>query len=71
MFKTKSKDYGGAFLQKSFTINVQLCSKNTFVACKEERNKLSCMILHNLYNFINCPVFIDIKPTLHYKVAIE
>ena len=24
-----------------------------------------------LYNLINCPVFIDIKQTLHYKVAIE
>ena len=23
------------------------------------------------YNFIACPVFIDIKQTLHYKVATE
>ena len=29
------------------------------------------MILHNLYDFINCPAFIDIKQTLHYKVALE
>ena len=24
-----------------------------------------------LYNFINCPVFIDIKQALHYEVVIE
>ena len=24
-----------------------------------------------LYNLINCPVFLDINQTLHYKVAIE
>ena len=24
-----------------------------------------------LYDFINCPAFIDIKQTLHYKLAIE
>ena len=29
------------------------------------------MILHNFINFINCPVFIDLKQTLHYKVAIK
>ena len=23
------------------------------------------------YNFIDCPVFIDTKQTLHYEVAIE
>ena len=24
-----------------------------------------------LYDFINCPAFVDIKQTLHYKVGIE
>ena len=28
-----------------------------------------CYII--LHNFINCPVFIDIKQTLHYNVALE
>ena len=32
--------------------------------CKKAPSKI-------LYNFINCPVFKDIKYTLHYKVAIE
>ena len=59
-FRTQPKVYGGVFLQKyltrlavnffckkSPTINVPLCSKNASVACKEKRNKLSYMILHN------------------------
>ena len=29
------------------------------------------ILLRNLYDFINCPAFGDIKQTLHYKVAIE
>ena len=37
----------------------------------KKKIKLSYMILHNfLYNFVNCLVLIDIKQTLHYKVAL-
>ena len=36
-------------------------------ACKEKRNKLSYIKLHT---FTYCPAFVDIKQTLHYKVAI-
>ena len=59
------------FAKKTPTVNVRLYSKNVSVPCKEKRNKLSDMNLIILYNFINCPVFIDIKQKLHYKVAIE
>ena len=34
----------------------------------KKKKKLSYMILRN---FTNCPVFINIKQTLDYKVAIE
>ena len=44
------------------------------VASKEKRN----INLHYftyfymiLYDFINCPALLDIKQTLHYKLAIE
>ena len=36
-----------AFFADSPPINIRLCSKNVFVACKEKRNKLYYMILHN------------------------
>ena len=36
-----------AFFVDSPAINVWLCSKNVSVACKEKRNKLYYMILHN------------------------
>ena len=39
------------------------------VACKENRNKLSYIILHTFTN--SRPALVDIKQTLHYKVAIE
>ena len=41
------------------------------IACKA-KNKLSQIILDtftSFYDFINCPAFVDIKQTLHYKVA--
>ena len=43
------------------------------LAFKEKRNKLYyCTYLYIMLNdFINCPAFLDIKQTLHYKVAIE
>ena len=81
LFRTQPKVYGGAFLQKQLinfcyepssqkspNINSWLCfPKTASVACKE-KSKLSYKILHN---FINSPVFINIKKTLHYKVGIE
>ena len=42
-------------------------------AWKEKRSKLyyfTCFYVM-LYDFLNCPACIDIKQTLHYKVAIE
>ena len=36
---------------------------------KKEENYLKSFYII-LYNFLNCPVLIDIKQTLHYKVAI-
>ena len=44
------------------------------VACKERRNIILYYFTYFyiiLYDFINCPTFVDIKQTLHYKVAIE
>ena len=43
------------------------------VACKEKRNKLYYFTYFYvmLNDLINCPAFVDIKQTLHYKVAIE
>ena len=43
------------------------------LAFKEKRNKLYyCTYLYIMLNdIINCPAFLDIKQTLHYKVAIE
>ena len=43
------------------------------VACKEKRNNsyYFTYFFIILYDFINCPAFIDIKQALHYKVAIE
>ena len=35
------------FLQKTPSISVWLCSRKASVACKEKRNKLSYIILHN------------------------
>ena len=59
-------------------------SKMPLLPVKKKRNKLSyrisyvtyynilyftwCYII--LYNLITCSVFIDIKKTLHYKIAI-
>ena len=42
-------------------------------SCKEKRNLLHYFTYFNiiLYDFINCTAFVDIKQTLHYKVAIE
>ena len=44
-------------------------------AYKEKRNKLTYIILHTfnviLYDFTNCSVFLDVKQTLHYKLAME
>ena len=42
------------------------------VACKE-KIKLYYFTYLNIiyYDFINCQAFVDIKQTLHYKVAIE
>ena len=45
-----------------------MCSKRASVACNEKRNELSYMILHN---FTNCPIFVDTKQLLHYKVAVK
>ena len=45
-----------------------------YVACKEKRNKFLYHFIYFsiiLYDFVNCPAFVDIKQTLHYKVAIE
>ena len=45
-----------------------------YVACKEKRNKFLYYFTYFsiiLYDFVNCPAFVDIKQTLHYKVAIE
>ena len=42
------------------------------VACKDKQ--VIFIILHTFtwfYDFINCPAFVDIQQTLHYKVAIE
>ena len=43
------------------------------VVCKEKRNILYYFTYSYiiLYDFINFPAFVDIKQTLHYKVAIE
>ena len=45
------------------------------VACKEKRNKLTYItyiLSHGfIYDFINCPAFVDIKQILHYKLAVE
>ena len=39
------------------------------VACKEKQNKLTFTYFYMiLYDFINCPAFIDIKQT--YKLAL-
>ena len=62
------------FLQKNLTINVWLCSKNGSVAYKKKKQIILCdfaLFYIILYNFISCPVLIDIKQTLHYKVALE
>ena len=45
-----------------------------YVACKEKRNKFLYYFTYSsiiLYDFVNCQTFVDIKKTLHYKVAIE
>ena len=43
------------------------------VACKEKRSKFLYYFTYFyiiLYDFVNCPAFVDIKQTLHYKVGI-
>ena len=45
-----------------------------YVECKEKRDKFLFHFTYffiTLYDFVNCPAFVDIKQTLHYKVAIE
>ena len=44
-----------------------------YVACKEKNKCLYYFTLFSiiLYDFVNCPAFVDIKQTLHYKVGIE
>ena len=42
-----------------------------YVACKEKRNKFLYYFTYFsiiLYDFVNCPAFVDIKQTLHYQV---
>ena len=44
------------------------------VACKEKRNIILYYFTYFyiiLYDFVNCPAFVDIKQILHDKVAIE
>ena len=46
------------------------------VACKKKKKKKINLYYFTyfyiiLYDFINCPAFVDIKQTLHYKVARE
>ena len=41
------------------------------VACKKKNIFYFTYFYITLYDFINCPAFIDIKQTLDYKVAIE
>ena len=43
------------------------------VACKEKRKKLYYFTYFHvvLYDFMNCPAFVDIKQTLYHKVAIQ
>ena len=45
-----------------------------YVACKERRNEFLCYFTYFpiiLHDFVNCPTFVDIKQTLHYKVAFH
>ena len=72
IFRTQPKVYAGAFLQKKNpTINVRLCSKNSLLPVKVKETNYRIWFYIICYNFINFPVFIDIKQTLHYEVAIE
>ena len=41
------------------------------VDCKKKKKYYFPYFYIILYNFINCPAFVDIKQTLHDKVAIE
>ena len=41
------------------------------VACKEKIKLYYFTYLNIILYFINCQAFVDIKQTLHYKVAIE
>ena len=43
------------------------------VACKEKRNKLTYLTCFYviLYDFKSCSVFLDVKQTLRYILAIE
>ena len=56
------------FLQKSPTINASL-----YCLLRKKKKKLTYIILHvfTLFSFINCSAFVDVKQTLHYKLAIE
>ena len=45
-----------------------------YVAGKEKRNKFLYYFTYfsiMLPDFVNCPAFVDIKQSLHYKVAAE
>ena len=59
------------FLAKKPFINVGVCSKNTSLLSLKK--KATYLIWYDiiLYNFINCPVFVDTTQILHYKVPIE
>ena len=45
-----------------------------YVAYKEKRNKFLYYFSYFyiiLYDFVNCPAFVDFRQTLDYKVAIK
>ena len=45
-----------------------------YVACNKERNKFFYYFTYFsiiLYDFVNCPAFVGIKETLHYKEAMS
>ena len=51
--------------------NVWMCSRDASVAFKEKKIILFYILLYNFIWFHKYMTFIDIKQTLHYKVAIE
>ena len=85
VFKTQSKVYGGAFLQKqlmtsgcSLILQKKEYMFDYFAKIDLLPRKKKQIILHYftyfyiiLYDFINSPAFLDTKQTLHYKAATE